>query len=56
MMNYIIYRIQYFNMNKSLINYNKTNYVEITSTEKKILTYNVKEKLCIKYLGVYTLI
>jgi hypothetical protein len=33
----LYFTIQYFNINKIVINYNKTNYVVITSTEKKSL-------------------
>jgi hypothetical protein len=32
----LYFTIQYFNINKIVIDYNKTNYVVITSTEKKI--------------------
>jgi hypothetical protein len=48
--------IQYCNINKISINYNKTNYMVITSTKKKIrhiTISNIEEKLCIKYLGAY---
>ena len=48
--------IQYCNINKISINYNKTNYMVITSTKKKIrhiTISNLEEKLCIKYLGAY---
>ena len=48
--------IQYCNINKISINYNKTNYMVLTSTKKKIrhtTISNIEEKLFIKYLGAY---
>lgn len=48
--------IKYCNTNKILINYNKTNYMVITFTSKKISHKkigNIEEKSCLNYLGVY---
>jgi hypothetical protein len=55
-MNDELHIIQYCNINKISINYNKTNYMVITSTKKKIRPItisNIEEKLCIKYSGAY---